>query len=158
MFLSFQSCWRISRAIVVTLINTSVHTSFEEAEARESQEKNLYKLEIARNKYMRADVLNMIENYDEKTKEKSYLFQEKNRVLDIKFKDLGMRDRYLHNYERLGITNTRELLAFCDSLGKTRPKSAGRTLYVGGVTELKKLLEDENMSWILEREQAEEED
>ena len=147
-----------SKCMVVTLIREYIFTSEQEAIQDEIEVKRNYILNIARNEYMRADVLRMIENYDDKARKECYLEKEINRVLDMKFEDVGMSHHSLYIFKRLCITCVREYLRYREQIDKMRREGgflcSGKYLTKSSMEELRDILKKENMLWLVEKRES----
>lgn len=150
-----------TQCMVVTFIEMYEFSGLVEAEKTATQIKQEYKSELSNNQFMRDEVLTMIANYDDLSKQTCYLQQEMNRVLDMKFEDLGMSHRSLMIYHKLRISCARDFIQYTDELDKMRKEGffcPGKPLTRKPLEELINLLKKENMEWVLIRTKEEEEE
>ena len=150
-----------THCMVVTLIEMYEFLNCVDAEEYDQQIKKDYKSELANNQFMGNEILAMIENYDAASKQTCYLQQEMNRILDIKFEDLGMSHRSLRQFQTLCISCARDYLQYTKDIKKMQEEGflcSGKILTRKTLEELIDLLKKENMEWIFIQSKEEEEE
>ena len=150
------------KCMVVTFVELYEFLTLAESKDFENEIKKEYKFNLAINKYMRADVLRMIENYDEASKNQCFLHNEIERTMNMQFEDMGMKSHSLLTFKRLRISSVKDLLKYWDDVDKMRKEGgflcSGKYLTKSCMDELTGLLKEDNMDWLLLRENKEEEE
>lgn len=95
-----------------------------------------------------------MENEKEQKLQIKHSQEERERILNTPFKELGLSTRALPGFKWTGVSNIRELEEFCSVRAKMREEGGflcnGKYLTKGSVDELMRWVKENEMEWIFD--------